>query len=597
MSNPIEIKVGIFGSDNCDKITLRFLMGDCNSYLSDMNDQTKIIEIDNQPVAVSLIDTSGIEEMSEMRYSYYNQAQAYIFVIDIDKPGTINDISRIYEDICSIKDDVVCVIAANNCHLRDEKEQNLIPIEQYKDLENKYKCKVIETSAKTGKNIDELFDHLVRKMITPSRKTRARWSTTTSLQGMPQANESGSADSSKRRSSLFSKRSAKKKSNKDPPPKAPTEDQANSASSKLIDDLKALALAKASQLKKSLLHNQQLEEEIEQLKKQNREYLEKISILEKKLEMKTSQNEKCLKEEEENEVDNSKNSILKSKLHIFDDACLHKLEEQEIIGRGTISEVKKICMNQEMVLKAYDLDIFSNRDSSESEKIQEGLDLDNEKIADFIKQYEIVNNIKNPNIAKALGIILGDNLNSLSILFEYYPYNLKKIVKKLTNYEKVSIIYEISKAMDDVHNNKIIHFGLNPGNILLDSNKHVKLSDFGLSVFIKNGSLTSKKKSHGSSHFIAPELLTSEKKCTEKVDVFSFGALVYYILSKGKYLSIDDDDEISFSSSINEFSRDLISKCCSKSTDERPTFADIIASIEKNQLIDGVDISSLQLEE
>ena len=58
-----------------------------------------------------------------------------------------------------------------------------------------------------------------------------------------------------------------------------------------------------------------------------------------------------------------------------------------------------------------------------------------------------------------------------SILLEYCPYNLKKMIKKLTDEERSRIIIEVSESMKKNHEIGIIHRDLKPEKILLDKRK------------------------------------------------------------------------------------------------------------------------------
>lgn len=138
--------------------------------------------------------------------------------------------------------------------------------------------------------------------------------------------------------------------------------------------------------------------------------------------------------------------------------------------------------------------------------------------------------------------------------------------------------------MKYVHEAGIIHRDLKPSNILLDSKKHVKICDFGIMTINSDESHT---KGIGTSGFMAPEIEQGRKDYNEKVDVFSFGKILYYLLTKNMSIrQIDEKPKI-----INDISWELIQKCLSISPEDRPSFSEIIDIIVKNDfnLIDEIE--------
>ena len=74
-----------------------------------------------------------------------------------------------------------------------------------------------------------------------------------------------------------------------------------------------------------------------------------------------------------------------------------------------------------------------------------------------------------------------------------------------------------------------MHRDLKPENVLIDKelNNTLKIIDFGTSIMRKeNESLTN---THGTSYYIAPEVL--KKKYNEKCDVWSIGVILFILLS------------------------------------------------------------------
>lgn len=211
----------------------------------------------------------------------------------------------------------------------------------------------------------------------------------------------------------------------------------------------------------------------------------------------------------------------------------------------------------------------------------------------FHEELEAINQLNHPNIVKVFGLFYGDFVHPPTFISEYLKTDLLAAVSSLTEFQRVRLLIEICDAMHEVHKIGKIHGKLKPENILLDNEKHAKLSEIG---FFKMNEIDISNVGIGTLRFIAPEFLNKQEKIDEKVDVFSFGIVAYFVLSRGQYprMTIEDviaDKKIKIPKCINKISSELITKCLNNNSKERPSFEEIINYIKINNcmMIDGIE--------
>lgn len=280
-----------------------------------------------------------------------------------------------------------------------------------------------------------------------------------------------------------------------------------------------------------------------------------------------------------NDVKEIKENPKSKDFNILDINDMNKLKTIELLGRGAQSEVFKVFDGKNY----YALKVFK-------------IDGSFTQIRRFLQEYEILNQIDDQNIIKSYGIFNGDETSQPAILLQYCPKNLKKNVKFLTDVEKITVIFEICLGMKKVHEIGLIHRDLKPENILLDESNHAKLSDFGISCLIDVETQSqSRTEGVGTLLFMAPELLNGSTHYGQKVDIYSFGFVMFFILTGGIYPDISIGSVVigkkaEIPNCINKVSRNLIYNCWETDPDQRPSFLEIIDYIKKNKfnLIDGI---------
>lgn len=115
--------------------------------------------------------------------------------------------------------------------------------------------------------------------------------------------------------------------------------------------------------------------------------------------------------------------------------------------------------------------------------------------------------------------------------------------------DKLRIALQIARALEYIHSQKIIHRDIKPDNVHVGANGVVKLMDFGIA---KTEGLQMTRAGYvvGTPYYMAPEQVTGQG-VTEQVDVYSFGVLLYELLSGVKPIAGETVERI-FYSILNE---------------------------------------------
>ena len=107
--------------------------------------------------------------------------------------------------------------------------------------------------------------------------------------------------------------------------------------------------------------------------------------------------------------------------------------------------------------------------------------------------------------------------------------DLLKRRKKLTELEVQYYVLQMVKALQYLHNLKIIHRDLKLANLFLSENMKLKLGDFGLATKLDFEG-ERKRSLCGTPNYIAPEILDGKTGHSFEVDIWSIGVCIYILL-------------------------------------------------------------------
>ena len=248
-------------------------------------------------------------------------------------------------------------------------------------------------------------------------------------------------------------------------------------------------------------------------------------------------------------IDDFQNSILKLSYSDF--------EHLKLLGRGSFGEVLLVRLkaNKKLyAMKILDKNMLKQRKQQIHTKTERDL---------MVKiNCPFIVNIKSAFQDEFKLYIVSEFLQGGDLFFHLHE-------KKNTVFpeEKAKFyVMELVIALDFLHKNNMVYRDLKPENILLDSQGHIKLTDFGLSKIFENENDKAFTVC-GTPQYLAPEILL-KKGYDKSVDWWSLGCVLYEMLycrlpfkfKKGQKISLNIyKEEIPFDKKISEDAKDFIS--------------------------------------
>eukprot|EP00300_Choanocystis_sp_HF-7_P025700 c2780_g1_i2.p1 GENE.c2780_g1_i2~~c2780_g1_i2.p1 ORF type:complete len:339 (-),score=78.46 c2780_g1_i2:102-1118(-) len=205
----------------------------------------------------------------------------------------------------------------------------------------------------------------------------------------------------------------------------------------------------------------------------------------------------------------------------------------KLLGKGGFAQVR-LGVNPhtkaEVALKMIKTEVFKKHEAQTLAEVEVLQQMDHESI---VKVFEVVYTPK--HFVIVMELLRGGELFDRIVAREYYSEQDARVFCR-----------QLLDAIAYMHDRNVVHRDLKPENIIYateDANSPFKITDFGFAEVMKDKKLTA---SCGTPEYVAPEILLG-KPYTQTVDLWSFGVIVYILLSGyPPFFSEDGGDEALF---------------------------------------------------
>lgn len=266
------------------------------------------------------------------------------------------------------------------------------------------------------------------------------------------------------------------------------------------------------------------------------------------------------------------------------------------IGRGSFGEVwlatdKKIGIN--VAIKIY-------------------VALDSRGLDEFKNEFKSVYSLHHPNLLKADYF---DNAGEQPYLvMQYCPSSAVDLIGEISEDEIWKFVRDVASGLAYLHENDIVHRDIKPDNVLKDAAGHYVITDFGLSLKMRSTLRRASTRLQnnasdqaGSISYMAPELFKAEPESVKATDIWALGATIYELatgslpfMGQGGVMQLHGAETPKLPSTFSKRLSDLMGKCLSANTWDRPAAQDIVKITSKeevsaiNNIINGATIPYLE---
>ncbi len=212
---------------------------------------------------------------------------------------------------------------------------------------------------------------------------------------------------------------------------------------------------------------------------------------------------------------------------------------------------------------------------------------DDELIDRFERESSIIAGLNHPNIIQIFD--RGTDEGNYYIVMEHVEgYSLDELIhgSQIPIYQIVNIALQVARGLEYAHGKKVVHRDIKPSNILVSSDSGtVKVTDFGIAKLaeeqLSDRMLTREQVAMGTADYMSPEQRRDSRSIDHRTDIFSYGVLLYEMLTKRLPVGRFRDPQ-ELRDDTPPLLNQIVLKCLQEDPEDRyQSFTDVIADLNR----------------
>jgi len=184
--------------------------------------------------------------------------------------------------------------------------------------------------------------------------------------------------------------------------------------------------------------------------------------------------------------------------------------------------------------------------------LPKGLETHEQERSRFLQEAKAASALNHPNICNIHS--LGEHEGQQFIDMEFVDgVTLREKIRSTqpSVNDVISYAIQIGEALHEAHSKGIVHRDVKPENIMVNTKNQIKVMDFGLAKLKGSLKLTKTSSTVGTLAYMAPEQIQGGE-VDARSDIFSFGIVMYEMLSRGQRPFRGEHDAAIMYSIVNE---------------------------------------------